>query len=91
METFDYKKAYKDLYILKTKPMMIQVPSMNFVMVKGNGNPNEPDGAYANALQILYGISYTIKMSKKNLLKCLLSISEDEYSPRYHFFLLLKS
>lgn len=66
METFDYKKAYKDLYILKTKPMMIQVPSMNFVMVKGNGNPNEPDGAYANALQILYGISYTIKMSKKN-------------------------
>lgn len=65
MAAYDYKKAYKDLYLPKTKPMIIEVPSMNFVMIKGNGNPNDEDGAYAHALQILYGISYTIKMSKK--------------------------
>ena len=65
METLDYKKAYKDLYLPKTTPSIIQVPSMNFVMIQGNGNPNEEGGEYAKALKVLYGISYTIKMSKK--------------------------
>lgn len=64
METLDYKKAYKDLYLPKTTPMIIEVPRMSYVTVKGKGNPNEEGGEYQHALQILYGISFTIKMSK---------------------------
>lgn len=65
MEKLDYKKEYKDLYLPKTKPMVIQVPSMKFIMIKGKGNPNSENGEYQEALQLLYGLSFTIKMSKK--------------------------
>ncbi len=58
----DYKKAYKDLYMPKAKPMIIDIPQMNFIMVDGSGDPNEAD--YQNAVQILYTLSYTVKMSK---------------------------
>ena len=61
----DYKKEYKDLYLPKSKPMIIDIPEMNFVAVEGKGNPNEKNGEYQKALGILYGIQYTIKMSKK--------------------------
>ncbi|MGX8833174.1 GyrI-like domain-containing protein [Amedibacillus sp. YH-ame6] len=64
MEKLDYKKAYKDLYLPKTSPMIIEVPRMFYVTVKGKGNPNEEGGEYQRAMQILYGISFTIKMSK---------------------------
>jgi hypothetical protein len=62
---FDYKKEYRDLYEPKTTPVVIEVPQMKFVAVEGKGNPNEPDGEYAKAVELLYGIQYTIKMSKK--------------------------
>ena len=88
---FDYKKEYKEFYMPKGTPSIVRVPKMNYIAVRGSGNPNDADGEYKQAIGLLYGIAFTIKMSKKNLLKCLLSISEDEYSPRYHFFLLLKS
>ncbi len=65
MAAFDFKKEYKDLYLPKQKPSLIQVPAMKYFMVTGKGNPNT-SGEYANALGILYGLSFTIKMSKKN-------------------------
>ena len=61
----DYKKDYRDLYSPKTKPVIIDIPEMNFVAMEGRGNPNEEDGEYQKALGVLYGIQYTIKMSKK--------------------------
>lgn len=60
----DYKKEYKDLYLPKTTPHIIEVPPMHFIMVAGKGNPNTEEGEYARALELLYGLSYTIKMSK---------------------------
>ena len=62
--TKDYKKEYKDLYSPKTKPMIIDVPEMNFVAVEGKGDPNDKDGEYPDAMKVLYGIQFTIKMSK---------------------------
>lgn len=64
MEKLDYKKEYKDLYLPKTKPMLIKVPNMKFIMVKGKGNPNSETGEYQEALSLLYALSFTIKMSK---------------------------
>lgn len=63
---FDYKKEYKEFYLPKNKPALIDVPAMRFVAVKGVGDPNEEGGAYQQAMGILYGIAYTIRMSKKS-------------------------
>lgn len=60
---FDYKKEYKDLYMPKAKPSVIDVPEMTFIMVDGKGNPNTSE-EYKNAMELLYGLSYSIKMSK---------------------------
>ncbi len=62
---FDYKKEYREFYLPKDKPVIVTVPAMNFVAVRGKGDPNEPDGEYKRAMEILYGVSYMIKMSKK--------------------------
>lgn len=62
---FDYKKEYKVLYLPPKHPVIIEVPKMNFVAVRGKGNPNEDSGEYNAALNLLYGISYTLKMSHK--------------------------
>ena len=61
---FDFKKEYKEFYLPKRKPEIIEVPPMNYVAVQGKGDPNEEGGAYKNAIGILYAIAYTIKMSK---------------------------
>lgn len=63
MEKFDYKKEYKDLYQPKTKPSIIEIPEMIFIAIDGKGDPNTSD-EYKDALEILYGLSFTIKMSK---------------------------
>jgi len=60
----DYKKEYKDLYLPKTKPMIIDIPEMQFVAVEGKGDPNDKNGEYPKAMQLLYSIQFTIKMSK---------------------------
>lgn len=65
MEKLDYKKEYKDLYQPKKVPSVINVPEMLFITVEGEGNPNTSP-AYKRALEILYGLSFTIKMSKMN-------------------------
>lgn len=62
-EKFDFKKEYKNLYMPKTKPSIIDVPAMTFIMVDGEGNPNTCN-EYKNVLEVLYGLSYAIKMSK---------------------------
>ncbi len=61
----DYKKEYKELYMPPKKPSIVTVPAMNYVAVRGAGDPNEEGGTYQQAMEVLYGISYTIKMSKK--------------------------
>ena len=62
---FDYKKEYKEFYLPKRKPELVTVPPMNFVAVRGIGNPNEEDGAYKKSISLLYGVVFTIKMSKR--------------------------
>ena len=61
---FDYKKEFKELYLPPEKPQIVTVPKMQFVAVRGKGNPNEEDGEYKAALAVLYAVSYTLKMSK---------------------------
>lgn len=61
---FDYKREYKEFYLPKNKPGLITIPPMNFIAVRGSGNPNEEGGAYKQSINLLYGIAYTIKMSK---------------------------
>ena len=62
---FDYKKELKEFYLPPTKPQIVHIPKMQFVAVRGKGNPNEEDGEYKAALAVQYAISYAIKMSKK--------------------------
>ena len=62
---FDYKKEYKEFYMPKNKPSIVEVPKMNYIAVKGEGDPNEEAGEYKQAIGILYTIAFTIKMSKK--------------------------
>lgn len=62
---FDFKKEYKEFYLPKTKPSLITVPPMNYLAVRGKGDPNDENGAYQQAIGLLYGVAYTIKMSKK--------------------------
>ena len=62
---FDYKKEYKEFYMPKNKPQIVDVPEMNFIAVRGTGDPNEEGGAYKASIGLLYGIAFTIKMSKK--------------------------
>ena len=62
---FDFKKEYKEFYMPKGKPEIVTIPKMNYIAVRGKGNPNEEDGEYKKSIELLYGIAYTIKMSKK--------------------------
>lgn len=61
---FDYKKEYKEFYLPPKMPGIVTVPAMNFLAVRGQGDPNEEDGAYKQALGMLYAVAFTIKMSK---------------------------
>ena len=62
---FDLKKEYKEYYRPKNKPEIINIPSFNYIAVRGKGNPNEEDGSYQQAIQVLYAVVYTLKMSYK--------------------------
>lgn len=61
---FDFKKEYREFYLPKNKPELLTVPPMNFLAVRGMGDPNQEGGAYKEAIGLLYGIAFTIKMSK---------------------------
>ena len=62
---FDFKKEYKEFYMPKNQPSIVTVPPMNYIAVRGEGDPNAEDSEYKAAIGLLYGIAFTIKMSKK--------------------------
>lgn len=62
---FDYKKEYKEFYLPKNTPSIITIPPMNYLAVRGHGNPNVEDGEYKQSIGLLYAIAFTIKMSKR--------------------------
>ena len=62
---FDFKKEYKEFYMPKNKPSVINVPKANYIAVRGKGDPNEEAGAYQQSIGILYSVAYTLKMSYK--------------------------
>ncbi len=62
---FDYKKEYKEFYMPKDKPSVVIIPKMNYIAVKGKGNPNEENSEYKESIGLLYAIAFTIKMSYK--------------------------
>ena len=62
---FDFKKEYKEYYMPKNKPSVLTVPPMNYIAVRGQGDPNVEGGAYQAAIGVLYAVAYTLKMSYK--------------------------
>ena len=62
---FDYKKEYKEFYLPKKIPNIITIPKMNYIAVKGKGDPNEKNGEYKKSIELLYSIAFTLKMSYK--------------------------
>jgi len=62
---FDFKKEYKEFYMPRNKPQVVNIPKANYIAVRGNGDPNEENGAYQQAISILYAVAYTLKMSYK--------------------------
>lgn len=66
---FDYKKEYKEFYSPKNKPSIVEIPKMNYIAVRGKGNPNAEDGEYKESIGLLYAIAFTIKMSYKGSYK----------------------
>ena len=62
---FDFKKEYKELYLPKNEPQIVTVPKINYIAVKGKGNPNEKGGEYKTAIGVLYAVAYILKMSYK--------------------------
>ncbi|MBQ7003729.1 MAG: GyrI-like domain-containing protein [Oscillospiraceae bacterium] len=62
---FDFKKEYKEFYMPKNKPQIVTIPKMNYIAVRGKGDPNEEGGAYQQAISVLYAVAYTLKMSDK--------------------------
>ena len=62
---FDFKKEYKEYYMPKNRPEIVNVPAANYVAVRGSGDPNEEDVAYKQAIGVLYAVAYTLKMSGK--------------------------
>ncbi|MBE6038493.1 MAG: transcriptional regulator [Anaerofustis stercorihominis] len=66
---FDFKKEYKEYYMPKNKPTIVDVPAMNYIAVCGSGDPNQADGEYQKSIESLYSIAYTLKMSKKTSYK----------------------
>ena len=62
---FDFKKEYKEFYLPPKTPTIVEVPPMNYLAVRGKGDPNDEEGEYRNSIGLLYGIAFTIKMSYK--------------------------
>lgn len=62
---FDFKKEYKEFYMPKGVPEVVEVPRANYIAVRGVGDPNEEGGDYQAAIAILYSVAYTLKMSHK--------------------------
>lgn len=62
---FDFKKEYREFYLPPKKPGIVEVPAMNYIAVRGRGNPNDENGEYQASIGLLYGVAFTLKMSHK--------------------------
>lgn len=62
---FDFKKEDKAYYMPKNQPEIVNIPEVHYLAVRGKGDPNEADGAYQQAMGVLYAVAYTLKMSYK--------------------------
>ena len=62
---FDFKKEYKEYYLPPVTPSIVELPPANYIAVRGKGDPNDENGEYKASIEVLYGIAFTIKMSKK--------------------------
>ena len=62
---FDYKKEYKEFYVPLTTPAIVEIPETSYLAVQGKGDPNDENGEYSNALNLLHRVAHTIKMSYK--------------------------
>lgn len=60
---FDYKKEYKEFYMPAKRPSIVEIPKMNYIAVRGKGDPNSEEGEYKESIGLLYAIAFTIKMS----------------------------
>jgi hypothetical protein len=63
---FDFKKEFKEYYMPRNKPEIVDLPRANYIAVRGQGDPNEAGGSYQQAVSILYALAYTLKMSYKS-------------------------
>ena len=59
---FDFKKEYKEFYLPPKKPQIVDIPPMNYIAVRGQGDPNEEGGAYQQAMGVLYAVAYTLNL-----------------------------
>lgn len=59
----EWKRSEKQYYLPKTKPELIFIPYFNFFTIEGRGNPN--DDFFAEYIEVLYSLSYGVKMSPK--------------------------
>lgn len=66
LKKVDFKKLYKEFYLPKTTPSIVKLPSINYLAVRGKGDPNRKDGEYQVSIELLYTIAFTIKMSYKS-------------------------
>lgn len=62
---FDFKKEYREFYLPKSTPEIVTLPPVNYIAVRGSGDPNQAGGAYQKAAGVLYAVAYTIRMSDK--------------------------
>ncbi|MBN2796758.1 MAG: GyrI-like domain-containing protein [Clostridia bacterium] len=60
----EWKKEEKVLYLPKTKPVLVDVPKMNYFVIEGKGNPNSPE--FSTFIETLYAVSYAVRMSYKS-------------------------
>lgn len=63
IKKFDYKREFKEFYLPKNRPTIIEIPKMNYLAVRGSGDPNREDGEYKKSIELLYSVIFTIKMS----------------------------
>ena len=66
---FDFKKEFKEYYMPKNKPQIVDMPPVNYIAVRGKGDPNDEGGEYKKAIEVLYAVAYTLKMSYKTYFK----------------------
>ncbi|MGL4392444.1 MAG: GyrI-like domain-containing protein [Fusobacteriaceae bacterium] len=59
----EWRKNEKEVYLPKQNPTLINIPSYNYFIIKGKGNPNSEE--FSERIGVLYSLSYAIKMSPK--------------------------